>query len=232
MIVSDTYKYVYIGIPRTGSKSMNHWLMEYFDGKWYGGHHDYNVPEEFAEYLIFTVVRNPYDKSTSGYFAVTWDDQAAKEHEMGPCQTQQERLRKSRAVLETRQKQPPKEPPQPSIIPLDERIRTARLMTSTEGHGMSQKRFVDKARVSLVLYYERLPQCLVDLPFVDPNNVPPFPHHPERGTRPPGNYFDFFRGADDEEVIWAGAAEDFEAFGYRRFDCGLPEDAPNALRLR
>lgn len=27
MIISHTYKYFYIGIPRTGSKSMNRWLM-------------------------------------------------------------------------------------------------------------------------------------------------------------------------------------------------------------
>ena len=59
--------------------------------------------------------------------------------------------------------------------------------------------------------------------------MPPFPHHPERGIRPPGNYFDFFGDTDDEQVVWAGAAEDFETFGYQRFDCGLPDDAPNAL---
>ncbi|HIJ73239.1 MAG TPA: hypothetical protein HPP83_03975, partial [Candidatus Hydrogenedentes bacterium] len=92
-------------------------------------------------------------------------------------------------------------------------------------------RFIDRGRVNLVLYFERLPECLLELPFVDPNNVPPFPHHPERGIRPPGNFFDFFRDTDEEEVVWAHAAGDFEAFGYRRFDCGLPEDAPSALRI-
>lgn len=59
-----------------------------------------------------------------------------------------------------------------------------------------------------------------------------FPHHPERGIRPPGNFFDLFRGTDEELVVWAYAAEDFVAFGYRRFECGLPEDAPNALRIK
>jgi hypothetical protein len=228
MIISDIHKYVYIGIPRTGSKSMNHWLMEYFDGKWYGDHHDYNVPEEFAEYLIFTIVRNPYDRATSGYFGVTWDDQGSTEDEIGPWQTEQERLRKSRAVLATREKQQPKNLPQPSYF--NELLRTGELRHHEEGSGMSQKRFVEKGRVNLVLYFERLPDCLVELPFVDPNNVPPFPHHPERGARPSGNFFDFFCRPNDEQILWPYIAEDFEAFGYRRFDCGLPEDAPNALR--
>jgi len=53
-------------------------------------------------------------------------------------------------------------------------------------------------------------------------------HHPERGSRPPGNFFDLFP-SDEEQVVWASAFEDFEAFGYRRFDCGLPKEAPNAL---
>ena len=68
MIISDTHRYVYIGIPRTGSKSMNHWLIEHFNGRWHGGHHDYAVPEEAADYLVFAIVRNPYDRALSSHF--------------------------------------------------------------------------------------------------------------------------------------------------------------------
>ncbi len=232
MIISHTHKYVYIGIPRNASKSMNNWLVEYFDGQWYGGHHDYDVPEEAADYLIFTIVRNPYDRATGGHFAVCWDDQGVTEQELGPCRSEKERLRKSRAILKTREKQQQKEMPQQSAIPLEERIRDAVLRNESEGHDINQKRFIDRARVKLVLYFERLPECLIELPFVDPDNVPPFPHHPERGIRPPGSFFDHFRGTDEEQMVWAYAAEDFDAFGYRRFDCTLPEDAPNALRIR
>ena len=232
MIISDIHKYAYIGIPRTGSKSMNHWLIEHFGGKWYGGHHEYEVPEEAADYLVFTIVRNPYDRHASGHFGVTWDDQGPKDHELEPYCSEQERLRKFRAYLKAREKQHQKEIPQQSTIPLDERIRAAVLKNEGEGHGINQKRFVDRGRVNLALYFERLPQCLAKLPFVDPNNVPPFPHHPERGIRPPGSFFDFFRDTDEEQVVWVYAAEDFEAFGYRRFDCGLPEDAPCVLRMR
>lgn len=231
MIISDIHRYVYIGIPRNASKSMNHWLTEHFDGRNYGGHHDYDVPEEATGYLVFTIVRNPYDRAVSSHFAVTWDDQAPEDHELGECGNVQERLKKFRAILETRQKQQ-KDPPRPSTIPLEQRVREAALEAETEGHEMNQKRFVDLARVNLVLYFERLPDCLTELPFVDPRNVPPFPHHPERGIRPPGTFFDFYPGTDDEEVEWAYAAEDFKAFSCHRYECGLPEDAQNALRIR
>jgi len=231
MIISDKYRYVYIGIPRTGSKSMNHWLVEYFDGRWHGGHHDYDIPEEAANYLVFTIVRNPYDRATSSHLAVTWDDEVPKEHELGPYQNEQERLRMFRAALATREKQQ-REPPRQSVISLDERIRAAIRSNEEAGHGMNQKGFVDRGRVNLVLHFERLPECLAELPFVDGNHLPPFPHHPERGIRPPGDFFKFFADMDEELVIWAHAAEDFEAFGYRRFECGLPEDAPGTLRFR
>lgn len=232
MIISHTHKYVYVGIPRTGSKSMNHWLCEYFEGQNHAGHHDYEVPEKAADYLKFTIVRNPYDRTTSGHFAVTWDDQAPKEHELAGCKTHQERLRKFRAVLKSRERQKQNEMPEQSTIPLEARIRDAKRKNENSDYEINQKRFVERAGVDLVLYYERLPACLTELPFVDAGSVPPFPHHPERGIRPAGNFFDFFRDTDEEQVVWAHAAEDFEAFGYRRFDCGLPEDAPNALWMR
>ena len=232
MIISHSHKYVYIGIPRTGSKSMNHWLREYFDGRWYGGHHDYNVPEEAAGYFIFTVVRNPYDRATSHHFAVTWDEMGVKEEELGPCQSPQERLQKSRAILKTREKQQQRQRPQQSNVPLEERLRAAALSNEGEGQHLNQKRFIDRAGVNLALYFERLPDCLRALPFVDPHNVPPFPHHPERGIRPDGDFFELFSGTDEEQVVWAHGAEDFKALDYRRFDCGLPAEAPMARSLR
>jgi len=231
MIISETYRYVYLGIPRTGSKSMNHWLIEYFDGKWHGGHHDTHVPEEAAGYLVFTIVRNPYERAASGHFAVCWDDLTPSEVEIGPCQSERERLRRSRAIMEVREKRQNPSPTQ-STIPLVERCREAAFRNEGGDQQINQSRFVERGQVSLVLYFERLPECLVELPFVDPTNVPPFPHHPERGVRPAGNFLDFFHGTDQEEVEWAYAADDFRAFGYRRFDCGLPDGAPRALRLR
>ncbi len=229
MIVSDVHRYIYIGIPRTGSKSMNHWLSEYFDGRNLGGHHDYLVPAEFADHLVFTIVRNPYDRRTSGHFAVTWDDQAPTEEELAGCSDGQERLRRFREVLKSRERQRQREMPEQSEVPLGQRLREAALAKEGKEKLVNQKQFVDRAGVKLVLCFERLPACLTALPFVDADEVPPFPHHPERGIRPPGDFFEFFKGTDEEQVVWACAAEDFEAFGYRRHQSGLPEGAPGAL---
>lgn len=83
-----------------------------------------------------------------------------------------------------------------------------------------------------MLHFERLPRCLGVLPFVDAEDPAPLPFHPERGTRPPGDFFDFFpEEYGEEEVVWTYASEDFETFGYQRYDCGLPQDAPDGLWL-
>ena len=122
--------------------------------------------------------------------------------------------------------------PVQSTIPLEQRVREARAANESPDYGTNQKRIVDRAGIDLVLYFERLPECLKELPFVDPDNMPPLPHHPERGIRPEGDFFAFFAETDEEDVVWAHSAEDFEAFGYRRFECGLPEEAPCALRVK
>ena len=83
MIVSRVHKYVCIGIPRTASKSMIEWLRNYRD-EWLDGHHRWQVPEEFQDYLIFTVVRNPYDRAMSGFFAETWEPPKPGEEQSRP----------------------------------------------------------------------------------------------------------------------------------------------------
>ena len=62
-----------------------------------------------------------------------------------------------------------------------------------------------------------------------PTAFPPFHRFPEKGIRPPG---DFFGDTDEEEIVWAHAKEDFKRFGYRRFDPGLPKESPNALWIK
>lgn len=178
---------------------MNRWLMDNFAGEWFGYHHQWQAPEEFRDYLIFTLVRNPYERAVSGWFAVPWSAEKV-------------------------------EPPQPTSFFAEAMRQAIPLKDGTvkiEDHnvpeaGMNQKNFVEKAGVSLVLHFERLPGCLRELPFVDRDNIPSFPHVAERGTRPPGNFFDHFT-LEDEKLLWEYAAEDFAAFGYRRFDCGLPD---------
>ncbi len=216
MIISHTLRYVYIGIPRTASKSMNTWLVKNYAGESFGYHHQWQVPEEVKDYLIFTIVRNPYERVISGHFHVPWGEVEA-----------------SQSVRE--QKAPPTKAAEPFAYQLSQAGLWGDGTVKVEGGdvpevAMNQWSFVQKAGVSFILYFEKLPGGLQDLPFVEGANIPPFPHHLERGIRPPGNFFDF-KDNEEEEVLWTYASADFETFGYKRFKCGLPEEAPNSLKL-
>ncbi|MCB0188687.1 MAG: hypothetical protein KDE31_30665, partial [Caldilineaceae bacterium] len=96
--------------------------------------------------------------------------------------------------------------------------------------GMNQTHYVRRAGVTLALHFERLPDCLVQLPFVDKHNVPPFPHKEERGVRPPGTFFDHFK-AEDEAAVWEHADDDFATFGYQRYSSLLPAGTADAVKL-
>ena len=170
MIISHTLRYVCIGIPRTSSKSMSEWLRTYYKGEYVGYHHQWHVPEEVRDYLIFTVVRNPYDRVVSGAFTLPWGRTGLKPHES---------LREQRELLK----------PTESI---EERIHEASLLKDatlcSEGKNvpenvMNQWFYAQRSGVSLVLFFERLPECLKDLPFVDSDRVPDYPHVLETTTR-------------------------------------------------
>ncbi len=229
MIISHTHKFVYIGIPRTGSKSMNHWLTEHFDGKWCAGHHSVDVPPEGKDYLIFTMVRNPYNRAFSGMCAVTWDELNPSNKEIGPCANDAERMRKQRAILAAR---PQVKVTRPCLgnASLEEQLADAEKRNESIGGQMNQARFIKHAGVKLALYFERLPECLVALPFVDPANIPDFPHHPERGIKPGGDFFSW-SSADGEQALWHYAEEVFSLLDYQRHQLGLPDDAPAARWL-
>ncbi|MBV7332264.1 hypothetical protein KFU94_29340 [Chloroflexi bacterium TSY] len=184
MIISNALKYVYIAIPRTGSKSMSQWLVDYFQGEWYGAHHEWKVPDECKDFLIFTVIRNPYEIQASGWYF---------EPVIKP-----ENYQKPQSYAEAVCQWVP-EPDEP----------------------VSQKDFVEWSGVSQILYFEHLPQCLQELPFVDPNNVPLLPHLNAGGYRPQGNFFEIM-AEGDEKLVWQGAQEDFAYFGYKRYDSGAP----------
>ena len=214
MVISHSLRYVYIGIPRTSSKSMSRWLGAHYEGEFFGTHHQLVVPEEANGYLVFTVVRNPYDRHTSGAFALPWGGREAHES-----------LREQVELW--------KEHPDP----LEERIRGYTLEKDGTQLGggdcpesvMNQWYYCKAAGVTRVLLYERLPHCLKELPFAT-DDVPEYAHALERGIRPPGTFFDHF-DEDEEKVVWAYESETFEGFGYRRFDAGLPASSPNSITI-
>lgn len=214
MIISHELRYVYIGIPRTASKSMSEWLVKRYSGDWFGYHHQWQVPQVATDYLRFTIVRNPYERTASMMFGKLWGE---------------EKPDPAKRVLSRK--------PESSRDPLDERIREAILLgnakivddkSSVPEAGMNQSQFIRRAGVTLVLYFERLPQCLGDLPFVDQDQMHPLPYAIEKGIRPEGTFFDHFT-SEDEQVTWAHSSDDFKLLGYKRYDPTLPKHSPNSL---
>src|SRR4051812_1389927 len=185
MIISRTKKYVYIGIPRTGSKSMCRWLMDHYEGQWVGGHHEWKIPDDCRDFLVFTVIRNPYEVQVSGWF-------------FDPV------IKNANA------------PPKPKTY-----AEQCRQWVAPPDWPGGQKGFVERSGATQILFFEHLPECLRELPFVDAANVPPFPHLNAGGSRPAGTFFDLMQ-PDDEPIVWEHAREDFEYFGYRRYSCGGP----------
>ena len=203
MIISPNHKFVYVGIPRTASKSMNEWLMRHYGGIWYGGHHDYRgIPDGARSFLVFTMVRNPYDRAVSGYFGLPWDDLP--------------RCIDHRVAVE---------PPTTNVI--DDLIRRD---SDPDARPVPYRDFIEGAGVSRLLYFERLPDCLLDLPFVEPSSVGSFPHVLERGVRPPGGFGDFFNDRY-EEFIWNSYKDDFVIAGYERHNVGLVDQDKASMSL-
>lgn len=63
MIVGKSY--VYLAIPRTGSHSMSHFLMDHWEGVPVGGHHSLDLREEDLDKTLWAVVRHPLDRLKS-----------------------------------------------------------------------------------------------------------------------------------------------------------------------
>ena len=63
MILSRKNKYVFISTPKTGTHSFYKLLQDEFDGeRLKGNYHRTEMPDNADEYLVFSTVRNPYDR--------------------------------------------------------------------------------------------------------------------------------------------------------------------------
>jgi hypothetical protein len=73
MIVSDAHRYVFIEMPRTGSRAVATELLEHYDGRevlWkHATYRDFlrNATEDQASYFAFSAVRNPLDVAVTRY---------------------------------------------------------------------------------------------------------------------------------------------------------------------
>ena len=200
MIISHKHKFVYVAIPRTGSKSMILWLKNRFKASAYGFHHTWKVPPRCRDYLIFTIVRNPYERSMSSWYHVPYGRPNKKPANISTyCQVMKEHAKLSDGTVKRKGMQVP------------------------EGN-MNQAAWINRANVNLVLYHERLPDCLADLPFASLSDIEKFPRKKELGKKPEGCFFDIFSEEDQEQALWDYAEDDFPLLGYHRHDSTLPEN--------
>ena len=69
MIISDKYKLVYMTVPKSASHTGFKLMQDYFEAK--GKHnHGTTVPHNLIhDYLVFALVRNPYERFCALYHA-------------------------------------------------------------------------------------------------------------------------------------------------------------------
>jgi len=82
MLISNVHRYCFLALQKTASRSMSEFLIRDYEGecvdvcdgvtvrekekkKFLFAHHSTTVPAECRDYLIFTVVRNPYTRMAS-----------------------------------------------------------------------------------------------------------------------------------------------------------------------
>lgn len=79
MIISDTYKYVFVELPRTGSTAISRELRANYDGKpiltKHATYYDFLkiAGEQQKRYFVFAGIRNPLDDVVSLYFKYKTD---------------------------------------------------------------------------------------------------------------------------------------------------------------
>jgi hypothetical protein len=79
MIISHTYKYLFVELPRTGTTAISRELCQNYDGirilRKHSTYHDFlkvATPDE-KEYFVFSCIRNPLDDAVSRYFKLKND---------------------------------------------------------------------------------------------------------------------------------------------------------------
>lgn len=76
MYISNSHSFVYLGVPKTASRTTGKWLRRYFGAMRNGTHHSvYFIPssahkwKEVVKYFVFATVRNPYTRVLSAWFS-------------------------------------------------------------------------------------------------------------------------------------------------------------------
>jgi len=70
LVGNNKFKYVFIAIPKTGTRSIYNVLRREFEGHLIRDH-EKKIPEKFKGWFSFTVIRNPYERLVSAWWSTT-----------------------------------------------------------------------------------------------------------------------------------------------------------------
>lgn len=189
MVVWPKHKLVYVGIPRTASSSIHNMLVR-MGGKLVSGMHWWKIPEGAEDYAVAVSVRFPCERCLS----LAWKHWTDTLMSMPP----------SYEIVRSRFRDFMEE----TILPHKE--APARHHRVKEAYH-TQSWFCEATGASIVLNFERLPRCLMELPGIE--SVPFLAHQHASVARPS---FESCMTKKEEALVWEYCSEDFERFGYRR----------------
>lgn len=194
MVVSDRYKYVYIPVMKTGSQAVSHWLCLNYRGKHVGSYHEMEVPAEYQDYLVWTIVRNPYERCYSWW----WMDAKEPREKANPDVFGLPFVEYMHRHIERK---------------MDDRWR---YNSADPNYSMTQTRVVQISKATHVIRYESMKEGLAELPFIKRLKWP-IASRNKSPTRPQVNFREYFSdNPKAEETVWEYCQEDFETFGYQR----------------
>lgn len=79
MIILRKQRALFVSTPKCATNTIYHLLQEHFGGERLGPHfHRRDVPAEFRDWFVFSVVRNPYSRAVSTWWRTVMDKTAKR----------------------------------------------------------------------------------------------------------------------------------------------------------
>jgi len=71
MIVMPEHHALFVSTPKCGTNTFYSILKQHYGGQRVGRFHDRDVPAEYREWFVFSIVRNPYSRAVSTWYSTT-----------------------------------------------------------------------------------------------------------------------------------------------------------------
>jgi len=150
MIYSNNKKILFIAIPKTGTRSVYKYFERFKDSKVYKDHA--KIVPGFNDHYKFTIVRNPYDRLVSGWWAT--------------CKRGNDRYGYKKVINTYKNRDVSFDQVCRNLKELVNKIKVPHLHPQTD--------WIEKNNINKIIRYENLNDEWLDLPFN--NDKKPLPH--------------------------------------------------------